>query len=114
MVELIDNRAMPEGRSQIGHAQAMVRKRFSEASVLFAIDQLVKGVLRAITGMIRGVFTLLPIPGVRQLVTILHAFLNIAVGFIDEVILAHGMRTRATDPWGSARTALVLYAQNYR
>ena len=114
MVELIDNRAMPEGRSQIGHAQAMVRKRFSEASVLFAIDQLVKGVLRAITGMIRGVFTLLPIPGVRQLVTILHAFLNIAVGFIDEVILAHGLRTRATDPWGSARTALVLYAQNYR
>lgn len=114
MVELIDNRAMPEGRSQIGHAQAMVRERFSEASVLFAIDQLVKGVLRAITGLIRGVFTLLPIPGVRQLVTILHAFLNVAVGFIDEVILAHGMRTRATDPWGSARIALVLYAQNYR
>lgn len=37
-----------------------------------------------------------------------------AVGFIDEVILAHAMRTRATDPWGSAREALVLYAQNYK
>lgn len=114
MVELIDNRPMPEGRSQIGHAQAMVRERFGEASVLFAIDQLIKGVLRAITGLIRGVFTLLPIPGVRQLITILRAFLRVAVGFIDEVILAYGMRTRATDPWGSARTALVLYAQNYR
>ncbi|MFU8825323.1 MAG: hypothetical protein ACNA7N_13875 [Yoonia sp.] len=114
MVELIDNRPMPAGRSQIGHAQAMVRDRFSEASVLFAIDQLIKGVLRAITGLIRGVFTLLPIPGVRQLVTILRAFLRVAVGFIDEVILAHGMRTRATDPWASARSALVLYAQNYK
>lgn len=114
MVELIDNRPMPAGRSQIGHAQAMVRDRFSEASVLFAIDQLIKGVLRAITGLIRGVFTLLPIPGIRQLVTILRAFLRVAVGFIDEVILAHGMRTRATDPWTSARSALVLYAQNYK
>lgn len=113
MVELIDGRPMPEGRSQIAHAQAMVRERFGEASVLFAVDQLVKGVLRAITGLIRGIFTVLPIPGVRQLTTILHAFLRVAVGFIDEVILAYGMRTRATDPWGSARTALVLYGQNY-
>jgi hypothetical protein len=114
MVELIDNRPMPEGRSQIGHAQAMVRERFGEASVLFALDQLIKGVLRAVTGLIRGVFTLLPIPGMRQLITILHAFLRIAVGFIDEVILAYGMRSRATDPWASARSGLVLYAQNYR
>ena len=113
MVELIDNRPMPEGRSQIGHAQAMVRERFAQASVLFAVDQLVKGVLRAITGLMRGVFTILPIPGIRQLVTILRAFLRVAVGFIDEVILAHGMRTRATNPWESARTALVLYGQNY-
>lgn len=114
MVELIDNRPMPQGRSQIGHAQAMVRERFGEASVLFVIDQLIKGVLRAITGLIRGVFTLLPIPGVRQLILILRAFLRVAVGFIDEVILAYGMRTRSTDPFASARAALVLYAQNYR
>ncbi|WP_366556185.1 hypothetical protein [Aquibaculum sediminis] len=114
MVELIDKRPMPEGRSQIGHAQAMVRERFAEASVLFAVDQLVKGVLRAITGLVRGIFTILPIPGVKQLISILHAFLRVAVGFIDEVILAHALRTRASDPWESARTALVLYGQNYR
>ncbi|WP_254900936.1 hypothetical protein [Maritimibacter sp. HL-12] len=114
MVELIDNRPLPEGRGQIGHAQAIVRERFGEASVLFAIDQLIKGVLRAITGLIRGVFTLLPVPGMKQLITILRAFLRVAVGFIDEVILAYGMRTRATDPWASARTGLVLYAQNYK
>ncbi|MCC5970332.1 MAG: hypothetical protein JJU15_10290 [Pararhodobacter sp.] len=113
MVELINNRPMPEGRTQIGHAQAMVRERFGEASTLFAVDQVIKAVLRAITGLIRGVFTLLPIPGIRQLIIILRAFLRVAVGFIDEVILAYGMHTRSTDPWGSARSALVLYAQNY-
>ena len=114
MVELIDNRPMPEGRSQIGHAQAMVRDRFGEASLLFALDQLIKGVLRAITGLIRSVITLLPLPGIPQLISMLRAFLRVAVGFIDEVILAYGLRTRATDPWASARAALVLYAQNYR
>ncbi len=114
LVELIDDRPLPEGRGQIAHAQTIVRARFAEASVLFAVDQLIKGVLRAITGLIRGVFTVLPIPGVRQLVTILRAFLRIAVGFIDEVILAYAIRTGATDPWASARTALVLYGQNYR
>jgi len=113
MVELIDDRPMPEGRSQIDHAQAMVRERFGEANVLFAVDQLIKGVLRTITGLIRGMFTVVPIPAVRQLTTIVQAFLRIAVGFIDEVILAYGMRTRATNPWESARTALVLYGQNY-
>jgi len=55
LVELIDNRPLPEGRGQIEHAQRIVRARFAEASVLFAVDQLIKGVLRAITGLIRGV-----------------------------------------------------------
>ncbi len=113
LVELLDERPMPEGRSQIGHAQAIVRERFAEASILFAVDQLIKGTLRAVTGLIRGVFTLLPIPGMRQLISILRAFLSVAVGFIDEVILAYNIRTRATNPWQSARTALVLYGQNY-
>ena len=30
------------------------------------------------------------------------------------MILAYGIRTRATNPWQSAQTALVLYAQNYK
>src|SRR6056297_953601 len=105
MVELIDNRSTPDGRSQIGHAQAIVRERFGEASVLFAVDQLIRGALRSITGMISGVFSMLPIPGIRQLITILRAFLRVAVGFLDEVILAYGMWTRASDPWASARSA---------
>ena len=114
LVELIDGKPMPEGRSQIQHGSAVVKERFAEASVLFAIDQLIKGVLRVITGLIRGVLSVLPLPGVRQLIGILHAFLRVAVGFIDEVILAHAIRSGSTDPWASAKKALVLYAQNYK
>lgn len=114
LVELIDGRPMPQGRSQIAHAATVVRQRFAQASVLFAIDQLVRGVIGAITGLVRGVLTLLPIPGARQVSGLLHAFLRVAVGLIDEVILAHAIRSRATEPWASAREALVLYGQNYR
>lgn len=114
LVKLLDGEQLPGGRSQIAYARAEVKKRFLQASLLFAVDQLVKGVLRAVTGLIRGVVGLLPIPGARQIVSLLHAFLRIAIGFIDEVILAHAIRTRSDNAWASARTSLVLYAQNYK
>lgn len=114
LVELIDGKPMPDGKSQISHATAVVKERFAQASVLFAIDQLVKGVIAAITGLARGILTVLPIPGAQQLSGILHAFLRVAVGFVDEIILAYAIRTGSTNPWGSAREALVLYGQNYR
>lgn len=114
LVELIDGRPLPEGRSQIAHATTAVKERFGQASLLFALDQLVKGVIRAVTGLARGILSILPIPYVRQLMGVVQAFLRMAVGFIDEVILAHAIRTRATDPWGSAREALVLYGQNWK
>lgn len=112
MVEMIDGRPLPEGRGQIAHATAVVKERFAETSVLFGIDQLVKGVLGAITGLLQGVASVLPIPGVQQIMGIVRAFLRIAIGLVDEVILAHAIRTQSTNPWTSARTALVLYGQN--
>ncbi|MHA6729472.1 hypothetical protein [Devosia sp. A369] len=114
LVELLDGKPMPEGKSQISYASSVVQQRFAQASVLFAIDQLIKGVVGAITGLMRGVLSILPLPGMQQLSGILNAFLKIAVGFIDEVILAHAIRTRSTNPWASAQEALVLYGQNYK
>lgn len=114
MVELADGKALPQGRGQIAHATLVVKERFGQASLLFALDQLVKGVIRAVTGLVRGVLTILPIPYVRQLMGIVQAFLRMAVGFIDEVILAHAIHTRSTDAWGSAQEALVLYGQNWK
>lgn len=114
LVKLLDGEQMPEGRSQVAYARQEVTKRFAQASVLFGVDQLVKGVLRAITGLVRGIMSILPIPGAKQFVSIIHAFLRIAVGFIDEVILAYAIRTKSDNAWASAQTGLVLYAQNYK
>ena len=114
LVELMDGRPIPDGRGQIDYATSVVKTRFAEASVLFGVDQLVKGVLRAITGLVEGVASILPIPGLQQIVGLVRAFLRIAVGLVDEVILAYAIRTRSTNPWASAHTALVLYGQNYK
>lgn len=112
LVELLDGQSPPGGRGQIDHASTVVKERFGQASVLFGVDQLIKGVLRAITGLARGIFGLLPIPGARQFIRLIEAFLKIAVGFIDEVILAYCIRTGSNNAWASSRDALVLYGQN--
>src|SRR5690554_1504269 len=103
----------PRGAAR-SHATASVKERFGQASALFAVDQLIKGVLKALTGLVRGVFRLLPIPGAQQFLRVVQMFLRIAVGFIDEVILAYSFRTRAENPWAASRDGLVLYGQNLK
>ncbi|MEI6161838.1 MAG: hypothetical protein WCP77_18535, partial [Roseococcus sp.] len=112
MIELMEGRDLPMGRAQIEHAGTIVKARFAETNVLFLFDQLVRGVLGAILGLVQGIASLLPIPGLAQLMALIRAFLRIAVGLMDEVILGHSIRTNATNPWDSARVGLVLYAQN--
>ena len=113
MVEYLDgNTALPEGRGQIEHARKVVSERFAESSVLFGIDQLAKGVINAITGLIQGILNFLPIPGLNKVMGLVRAYLRVAVGLVDEVILAHAIRSRSDNPWQSAKEALVLYGQN--
>lgn len=112
MVELIDGRRLPDKMGQIAYAKSVVTERFGEASVLFGLDQLIKGVIYAVTGLLEGLFSILPIPGLDRLMSLMRAYLKLAVGLVDEVILAHAIRTRSDNPYASAREALVLYGQN--
>jgi hypothetical protein len=112
MVEALDGRELPKGQGQIAYAKTIVTERFGEASVLFGIDQLIKGVINAITGLVQGLLSILPIPGLDKVMSLVRAYLKLAVGLIDEVILAHGIRTRSDNPYASAKEALVLYGEN--
>ncbi len=114
MVEIMEGGTVPGGRGQIEHARAEVTERFGEASALFALDQLIKGVVGAVTGLLEGLMSILPIPGLDRLMGVVRAYLRLAVGLVDEVILAHSIRTRSANPWASSQDALVLYAQNAR
>lgn len=113
LVEVMEGRELPSGRGQIAHGQRIVRERFVESSVLFALDQMIKGILRAFNRVFFTVTAILPIPGVRGLVKFLNTVVALSLTFLDEVILAHNIRTRSENPWQSSQTALILYAQNY-
>ena len=112
MVEIMQGGEVPGGRGQIDYAKTVVTTRFGQASALFALDQLIKGVVNAITGLLQGLLMFLPIPGLDRIMGAVRAYLKVAVGLVDEVILAHAIRTKSDNPWKSAQEALVLYAQN--
>jgi hypothetical protein len=114
LVELIEGRDIPQGQGQITYATEMVRQNFAETNVLFGVDLLIRGVLGAILGLIQGITAFLPIPGLQNVLALVRAFLRVAVGLMDEVILGYLFRSRTTNPWQGAQTALVLYAQNYK
>ncbi len=114
MVELLRGGQVPGGRGQIEYAWGVVGDRFGESSALFALDRLVHGVIGAITGIIEGVMSIFPVPGVEQFMGVLRAYLRLAVGLIDEMIIAHAIRSTSENPWKNAQEALVLYAQNAR
>ncbi|CDX11148.1 conserved membrane hypothetical protein [Mesorhizobium sp. ORS 3324] len=110
MVHLIDGRDVPSGQGQIAYAKAVVRQRFAEANILFVVDQLVKGAIRAVTGLLSGIAAFLP--GLEGLVHFANAIIRISLTYVDEIILGYNIRIDSSSPFETARQGVVLYAQN--
>jgi hypothetical protein len=114
LVELMDGREPPGGKGQVAYAQQQVRAHFVQTSVLFGVDQLVKGVLNMITGAFMNVSELLPIPGIDTVTGIINRVIKLSLTYVDEVILAYNLRHGDDNPWASSRDGLILYGQNYK
>ncbi|OBQ91270.1 MULTISPECIES: hypothetical protein [unclassified Mesorhizobium] len=112
MVHLIDGQDVPDGHGQIAYAREVVTKRFAEANILFVVDQLVKGAIRAITGLIGGIAAFLPIPGLSGLVSFINTVIRLSLTYVDEIILGYNIRINSNSPFETARQGVVLYAQN--
>jgi hypothetical protein len=112
MVHLIDGHDVPDGQDQIAYARDVVTHRFAEANVLFVVDQLVKGAIRAITGLIGGIAAFLPIPGLSGLVSFVNTVIRLSLTYVDEIILGYNIRINSSSPFETARQGVVLYAQN--
>src|SRR5690606_5937449 len=76
MVHLVDGRDVPDGQNQIAYARKIVTQRFAEANILFVVDQLVKGAIRAATRLTGGISALLPIPGLEGLVRFINTVIR--------------------------------------
>lgn len=112
MVHLIDGRDVPGGQGQFAYARKVVTERFVEANVLFAMDQLVKGAVAAITGLVGGIAAFLPIPGLQGLVAFVNSVIRMSLTYVDEIILGRNIRIDSRNPFETARQGVVLYAQN--
>ncbi|MDX8499248.1 hypothetical protein RFM99_12570 [Mesorhizobium sp. VK4C] len=112
MVHLIDGHDVPDGQNQIAYAKEVVTQRFAEANILFVVDQLVKGAIRAITGLLGGIAAFLPIPGLSGLVSFINTVIRLSLTYVDEIILGYNIRINSNSPFETARQGVVLYAQN--
>ncbi len=110
MDTLLRGGTLPGGREQVAQAVAMVKARFLEVNVLFGIDILIRGAVRALVGLLNLLTGW--IPGVRVLNDFAGAVLRVALGLVDEIILAYIIRREGEPPADAARDGLVLYAQN--
>lgn len=112
MVHLVEGREVPDGQGQIAYARQVVTDRFVEANVLFLLDQLVKGIVRVITGLIGGIATILPVPGLQGLARFVNTVIRLSLTYVDEVVLAYNVRLESQEPYETARRGIILYAQN--
>jgi len=114
LVELLDGRPIPAGKSQIEFATNIVKQHFATSSMLFGLHQLVRGILRVFNRLTVSIASWLPIPGLDVLVKLVDAVINTGLASLDQVILAQILRKHAENPWAVARDSVVLYAQNYK
>ncbi|MFI0845650.1 hypothetical protein [Mesorhizobium sp. IMUNJ 23232] len=112
MVHLIDGHEVPGGQGQIAYARQVVTAHFGEANTLFVLDQLIKGAILAITGLIGGITAFIPIPGLSTLVSFVNSVIRMSMTYVDEIILGYNIRQDSTEPFDTACRAVVLYAQN--
>jgi hypothetical protein len=114
LVELYDGRQVPADKGQLAFGASAVKTHFAESSVLFGVDQLIKAVLRTFFRTINFFTAFLPVPALQSLIRMAEGVVRLSLTYVDEIILAYLIRTRTTNPWGTAKDGLILYAQNYK
>lgn len=115
MTELLDGGELPEGMNQYQYGRQIVEDQFKDVSLLFGLDTLVDGALRALQRKVLRISSWLPLPqGARKLVRLATEIVNRALTYVDEAILSYAVHRGEENVWNSARHGIILYAQSYK
>ena len=114
LVRLMEGQPVPEGKQMVTYAQEQVKQRFTQSSTLFALDQLIKAILKTFNRALNSIARFIPVEGMKVVINFLNAVINMSLTYVDEIILAYSIRSGGENPWEDSRKALVLYAQNYQ
>ena len=113
MTEFIVFGKAPEG-SQVAYGKQQVTERFRDTSIMFAIDVLVGGAVRAFVRTFARIASILPIPGMDSLTKLLERVAVASTTFIDEAVLSRAYAQREQNVWAVARDGVILYAQAWQ
>lgn len=113
IAHVIETGEVPQNQLQYGKSQ--VSDHFTEASTLFAVDQLVKAIIRQFNSAVVSFSELLSIvPNLQKLVQLLGKAIALAASYIDEAIIAYMFCNPEQNRWRSARDGIVLYGKTWR
>jgi hypothetical protein len=113
LTELITKGRIDDGgKGMFAYGKERVLSRFGQVNILFAVDALVKGVVRTFNRTLDFVANLLPLPGLASIVSFVNAVIYAATTYIDESIFSYGLAREEANPWANAKDGLIYYAQN--
>jgi len=113
LVRFMHGQSVPEGKGMVEYGKDQVKVHFKESNVLFMVDQLIKGVLKVISGSVSSAAKLIPIPALGALFSVINKIISMSLSYVDEIILAYYMKNGSVNVWDESSKGLVLYAQNY-
>ena len=114
ITEIIERGKLPDGVSQTEWGKQQVTAYFKEVSVLALIDQLVKGIIRALNRTMFNVMSAMPLPGLEGASKVMQKVVDFSLTYIDESILAYTFRTRNENVYGAAQSGIILYCQAWK
>lgn len=101
-----------DGEGLFAYGKRVVTERFGQVNILFAMDVLVEGVVRAFNRTLDWIGHLLPVPGMQGLMNLVKAILFSAATYLDETIFSYLLARGETNPWRGGQDGLVYYCQN--
>ena len=111
--EIYAKGSLPEGVDQFQYGKDLVKNRVKDMSILFAVDALVDGILRAFSRTVANIADLLPIPGLEGLTRAGTAIINRSLTYIDEAIFSYSI-LKEENLWVSSKNGVILYAQSWK
>lgn len=113
LTELITKGQIGNGsEGMFSYGKRIVKERFGEVNVLFVVDMLVDGVVRAFNRTLDWVSSLIPVPGLDSVVGFVKAVLRASTTYIDESIFSYNLARGDANVFRSSKDGLIYYAQN--
>lgn len=111
--ELVAHGSLPDNTGQLAWGRQRVEERFGEINVMFVMDEIVSGVVKAFTRTVYTISNFLP-GDLRDFARVINRVIFFAMTYIDEVILARSFWRESENPWVNARDGVVLYAMVWK